>query len=222
MEFLKSLFDNGAITWEQFSQAVTEKGYKLADLATGNYVDKKKFDDAVSTRDTTITELNTQIKTRDKDIKALQTQLTDGGKDSETKITELTSQLEKLQGEYNTAKTDFEKRLSAQSYDFAVNEYANTKKFTSAAARKQFVQEMRAENLKMKDKTIIGADDFFKVWQEGNTDAIVPAEPKQEEEPQQQQAPVFIQPTPPQPGDTSDNPFADAFNFAGVRAHETK
>ena len=38
MEFLKALFENGALTWEQFSEAVNAKGYKVADLSTGNYV----------------------------------------------------------------------------------------------------------------------------------------------------------------------------------------
>ena len=60
MDFLKALFNAGALTWEQFSEAVNGKGYKIADLSTGNYVSKKKFDDEIQTRETTISELNTQ------------------------------------------------------------------------------------------------------------------------------------------------------------------
>ena len=48
MEFLKALFENGALTWEQFSEAVNAKGYKIADLSAGNYVSKQKYDNDIA------------------------------------------------------------------------------------------------------------------------------------------------------------------------------
>lgn len=50
MDFLKQFFGedgNTAITYEQLSKGITEKGIKLADLSLGGYVDKNKFDDQV-------------------------------------------------------------------------------------------------------------------------------------------------------------------------------
>lgn len=52
MEFegLKQFFGedgNTAITYEQLSKGIAEKGIKLADLSLGGYVDKNKFDDQV-------------------------------------------------------------------------------------------------------------------------------------------------------------------------------
>lgn len=44
MDELKELFAEGALTAEEFEAKVSEKGYKLANLAGGGYVDKKKFD----------------------------------------------------------------------------------------------------------------------------------------------------------------------------------
>ena len=41
---MKELFGDGALTAEEFEAKVTEKGYKLADLSTGEYVNKNKFD----------------------------------------------------------------------------------------------------------------------------------------------------------------------------------
>lgn len=226
MELLKQLFGDNALNFEQFQQAVTAKGYKLADLSTGNYVGKLKFDNEISTRDTSIIDLKNQIKTRDNDIKQLQEKLTAEG-DSEGKIAELTDQLVKLQGDYDTAKKDFESRLGKQSYEFAVKEFANTQQFTSSAARKQFISEMVSENLKMKNGTIIGADDYLKVYKEANEDSFV-AQPESQPEPQPEPQgmlndykPTFVQPTAPQP-QTNDNPFANAFNFSGVRPHETQ
>lgn len=45
MEFLKELFSE-PLTFEAFSKAITEKGIKLADLSSGEYVGKGKFDKA--------------------------------------------------------------------------------------------------------------------------------------------------------------------------------
>jgi len=43
MEALKQLFADKALTWDEFSSALEDKGIKLADLGEGRYVDKKKY-----------------------------------------------------------------------------------------------------------------------------------------------------------------------------------
>lgn len=211
MEFLKSLFESGALTWEEFSKAVTDKGFKLADLATGNYVSKSKYDDDLGSRDATITELTGQIATRDTDLADLKEKLEAAGTDNKTKVAELTAQVTKLQGDYDTVKTDYEAKLSQQAYEFAVKEFANTKQFTSNAAKRDFINEMIKENLKMKDSTLLGAEDFVKAYSEANADAFVVDKPKEEPP-----APNFVNPSNPTPP-PSDNAFANAFNFTGVR-----
>ena len=221
MDFLKALFESGALTWEQFVEAVNQNGYKLADLATGNYVAKKKFDDELAAKDTAIETLKGQLSTRDTDIKTLKTQLADAGTDA-TKLADVTAQLEKLQGDYNTAKKEYQAALDKQNYEFAVKEFASAQKFTSSAAKREFINEMVKENLKMKDNTIIGADDFMKVYKEANSDSFV-VEPDPETPPEggagQPPKPSFGQPTPPTPP-AGDNPFDGMFHFAGVRPHE--
>lgn len=218
MDFLKEVFGEEALTFEQFSSAVSGKGFKLADLSTGNYVGKMKYDNELSAKDDAIADLRGQLKTRDGDIKKLQEQLAGEG-DVTTKLADVTSQLEKLQGDYDNAKKDYEARLGKQSYEFAVKEFANAQHFTSNAAKKQFINEMVSENLKMKNGSIIGADDFMKVYKEANEDSFVVEQPNPEPQPNpEQDKPIFVQPTAPQPK-TNDNPFAEAFGFAGVRAH---
>ena len=91
MDFLKELFGEEALTYEQFSNQMNERGLKLADLSTGNYVGKKKYEDEISAKAKAIEDLQTQIKTRDKDIKGLQEQLA-GNADDATKIADLTEQ----------------------------------------------------------------------------------------------------------------------------------
>ena len=128
MDFLEALFESGAITWEQFKAGVEKAGYKIADLSTGNYVAKKKYEDELKAKDDTISELNTQISTRDNDLAAIKNDLEkakNSGADSQTTIDTLNTQLSALQGEYDKAKSDYEAKLAGQQYEFAVTEFAN-------------------------------------------------------------------------------------------------
>lgn len=212
MDFLKELFGDGALTFEQLSAKVTEKGFKIADLSTGNYVAKKKYEDEVNAKDGSIADLQEQLKARDKDLKSLQSQLSDGSKDSETKISELTEQVSKLQNDYKTVTEEYKQKLSSQAYNFAVREYAGSKKFTSEAAKRDFISEMISANLTMKDNTIVGATDFETAYRANNSDAFVVEE--QPKAPEDDKKPIFVQPsTPAQSTDADANPFLEAFGF---------
>lgn len=210
MEFLKALFESGALTWEEFSQAVTGKGYKLADLSTGSYVSRKKYEDELAAKDSTISDLTSQIDTRDSDLADLKSKLETAGTDNKTKVAELTTQIAKLQGDYDSVKSEYEGKLSSQAYEFAVKEFAGTKKFSSNAAKRDFINEMIREGLKMKDGALLGAEDFVKSYAESNSDAFVP------ENPDSTPPPTFVNPSTPTPP-PSDNAFLNAFSFVGVR-----
>jgi TolA-binding protein len=215
---LKELFGTEALTYEAFSKALSEKGIKLADLSTGDYVSKSKFDDELKSKDATITELNSQITTRDTDISNMKTKLENVDTDNKTKVADLTKQLGQLQATYDSAKSDYDAKLNKQSYEFAVKDFANSKKFTSNAAKRDFINEMLSENLNMKDGNILGAEDFVKSYSESNSDAFVietPPEPTSEPE----DKPQFVKPTVPTPAPT-DDPFNGLFNFTGVRPHK--
>ena len=219
MDFLKEVFGDGSLSWDEFSSAVTQKGFKLADLATGNYVSKKKYDDDLKARQTSIEDLTNQISIRDTDIANLQKTLEDS-KGSATQVEELNARIAKMKSDYDTAKKDYEGRLSKQSYDFAVEKYASGIQFSSKAAQREFERAMKSEGLKMKEGVIIGADDFKTAYEKDNADSFVKAPENPDPNPGDPK-PMFGQPTPPTP-DPSDNAFLDAFNFAGVRPHDTK
>ena len=116
MEFLKVLFENGAVTWDQFAKGVKDKGLKIADLSEGNYVSKQKYDNDVHTKDTQIETLNKNIKTRDDDLEDLKNQLEAAGNDKE-KLKELTGKFNTLQTDYNTAKIT---RVSCKNRDMSL------------------------------------------------------------------------------------------------------
>ena len=57
MDFLKDLFSEEGLKFDDFVSKVNEKGYKLADLSKGSYVDKKKYDDDITSHNTKYSEL---------------------------------------------------------------------------------------------------------------------------------------------------------------------
>lgn len=175
---VKELFDKaegGTLTWEQFQTAMGDA--KFVDLSEGNYVSKSKYDDDLSSRDTQISTLNETISTRDKDLAGLKQQLADAGTDAE-KLTQLTGEFDALKSKYDTETKDFKAQLKRQAYEFAVKEFANSKNFSSKAAKRDFTNSMIAKDLKLEDGKIIGADDFVALYSKENEDAFVkPAEP---------------------------------------------
>lgn len=75
MEFLKALFSNGPLTFEQFEAAVREQKMNIVNLADGGYVSKSKYDDTVNGLKGQVTELQGQITSRDGDLTFLREQL---------------------------------------------------------------------------------------------------------------------------------------------------
>lgn len=215
---IKELFDkaeNGTLTLEQFEALAKEGGAKFTDLSTGAYVSKDKFDNEVASKDNQIKTLNETIKSRDKDLKDLKTQLTDAGTDSE-KLAELQTQFGNLQTQYKTDLDNYKSQLSKQAYEFAVKEFANTKKFSSNAAKRDFVNSMIAKELKMEGDKILGADDFVTAYSTDNADAFVAEKQEQENTNPKPQFSQSVNPNMQQQQQPAgDNPFG--FHFAQVR-----
>lgn len=215
---IKELFEkgeNGTLTYEQFEKLAKEGNAKFTDLSEGNYVSKDKFDNEVSSKDTQINTLNETIKTRDKDLKELKTQLKDAGTDTQ-KLADLETQLGNLQTQYKTDTDNYKAQLSKQAYEFAVKEFANTKQFTSNAARRDFISSMIAKGLKMDGDKILGADDYVTAYSADNADAFVVEKPA-EETPVGTPKPTFTQSTSPNIDKSQNNANSFGFNFVGVR-----
>ena len=222
MKSPKELFDkaeNGTLTFEQFEELSKQNNVKWADLSEGGYVSKHKYDDDLKAKDTQIETLNGTISTRDADLADLKKKLESAGADSE-KLTALTNDFTALQGKYETDTKNYQAQLSKQAYEFAVKEFAATKKFTSQAAKRDFTQSMIAENLNFKDGKILGAEDFVNSYTENNADAFVveATDDKSKAAAGTTPLPTFVAPTPGgQPSAVENNAFADAFHFTGVR-----
>ena len=210
----------GSLSWTEFEQALKAANIKLVDINEGNYISKNKYADDLAAKDSQIQKLTGDITQRDSDLKDLNSKLEAAGTDS-TKLTQIQGDLATLQTKYDTEVKNYQAQLAHQAYEFAVKEFANSKKFTSNAARRDFVNSMIAKNLTMDNGAIMGAEDFVTSYTKENSDAFVVETPTPE--PQPQPKPQFVNPTPggaPEP--TPDNGFINAFNFTGVRANKTK
>lgn len=217
---LKELFEKaegGVLTYDQFVAAYKEAGMKLADLSTGDYVAKKKFDDEMASKDSQISTLNETIAQRDTDLDGLKIKLSEAGNDIE-KLNKLSSDLTSLQSKYDSDVQSYKAQLAKQAYEFAVKDFASTKTFTSKAAKRDFINSMIAKDLKMDGDKILGADDFVNAYSADNEDAFfVEVDPEPEDTSSKQSLPQFIDST---PGNDSGSSEGFHFNFTGVRAHD--
>ena len=236
---IKDLFDkaeNGILTYDQFEALAKENGLKFADLSDGKYVSKSKYESdlkavnqQVETLNGQIETLNGTITTRDEDLANLQKQLELAGEDK-TKLDALNASMSELQAKYDADTKSYQDKLRQQSYEFAVKEYANTQKFTSKAAKRDFIKAMIDRNLQMEGDKLIGGDDFRAVYAQENDDAFyVEKEPEPTPEPTPAPEPtpeptVEPAPIPTFVASTSGAPQSDEdsfdFGFVGVRAHE--
>lgn len=217
---LKELFEKaegGVLTYDQFVAAYKEAGMKLADLSTGDYVAKKKFDDEMASKDSQISTLNETIAQRDTDLDGLKIKLSEAGNDIE-KLNKLSSDLTSLQSKYDSDVQSYKAQLAKQAYEFAVKDFASTKTFTSKAAKRDFINSMIAKDLKMDGDKILGADDFVNAYSADNEDAFfVEVDPEPEDNSSKQSLPQFIDST---PGNDNGSSEGFHFNFTGVRAHD--
>lgn len=217
---VKELFEkaeNGVLTFDQFEALAKAGNAKFTDLNEGNYVSKGKYTSDLAAKDDQIKALGETISTRDTDLTDLKAKLEAAGADT-GKLAELTNQLQDLQGKYTAETKQYEEKLAKQAYEFAVKEFANSKKFTSEAAKRDFTRQMIAENLKFKDDKILGAEDFVTAYTESNKEAFVVENPDPTPDPAPAPLPHFVGSTPGgNPTPAESNAFAEAFHFTGVR-----
>lgn len=204
--------ENGTLTYEQFQELTKES--KFADLSTGDYVSKSKFDNELATRDKQIETLNSTLTTRDSDLEAIKKQLQEAGVDKEA-LEKLTTDMGALQARYDSDTKSYQEKLNHQKYEFAVKEFAAGKKFSSNAAKRDFVQTMIAKNLQMDNDIILGAEDFANAYSANNADAFVTETPNPKDD---SNKPRFVDPTSPNSSNTGkDETGGFHWDFMGVR-----
>lgn len=208
MDFLKALFNGGALTYDQLLAAVTEAKLNVVNIADGSYIAKTKFDDKVATLNQQVKDLQDQVSQRDADLSNLNEQLTAAQADA-GKLSEVQSSLTGLQSKYEADKQAWEHKNAQQAYEFMVRERANGLKFTSAAAKRDFVREATGKEFKVDGESLLGYDEFVTKYKADNPGAVVEDKPA---EPPTQPTPTIVVPT------SNPNPAAKKGLMAMMKA----
>ena len=95
-----------------------------------------------------------------------------------TQLASVSAELEKLKATPDKS-TELQSKIDGRVYDDAITE-ALTKagvEFTSGSAKKNFVSELKAAKLELKDGAITGFDDFLNKQKEADKDAFKVTDP---------------------------------------------
>lgn len=164
---MKKLVDIvGKEVFEGLSEEV-KKEYEEKELIIndGTYIPKSKFDN-----------LNEQKKDLEMKLKETNDKVQELSK---VDTDELKKQIENLQKKYEEDTKELNDKYEAREYDIKINDYAKNLKFSSNSARKSFMNDLKAKELKFEDDKLVGFDDFVNSYKESDPDAFI--EEKKEE-----------------------------------------
>lgn len=176
MEFLKTFFKDGALTYDELLTAVKEAKMNVVDISDGSYVSKTKFDNKVNALSQQVTDLQEQVTQRDTDLAGLNEKLTAAQADA-SKLSDAQAELTGLQSKYETDKQEWEAKSARQAYEFMVRERANALKFTSPAAKRDFIGQANEKGFKVDGESLLGYDDFVTKYTADNPGALVEEKP---------------------------------------------
>lgn len=157
MTILKEII--GAELDAQLEEALKGSTVKLADLSSGKYVGIEKLA-AIEARKT---ELETQLSEANKAIDGFKSMDIDGIKKAADEW--------KIAAE--TAKKQAAERIAAVEYEAALKEGISGVKFSSVAARKAILDDLKAKGLKHEQGKILGLEDAIKALQEADKGAFI-------------------------------------------------
>jgi len=143
MEFLKPVFADKALTYDELAAALKDnKEIKLANLASGQYVDKEKFDRA----ETQANDLQAQLKQRDTDIEELKKVDAKG----------LQAKIAELQTQYDTDTKGLTEKLQSQTLNSKIDLALLGAKAKNAKAVRALLD---AESIKLDGENVLGLTD---------------------------------------------------------------
>lgn len=164
---MKKLVDIiGKEVYESLSDEI-KKEYDEKELIIndGTYIPKAKFDSLNETKK----DLENQLKETNDKVQEL----------SKVDTEELKQQIENLQKKYEEDTKALNSKYEAREYDIKLNDYTKDLKFSSNSARKSFMSDLKAKELKFEEDKLVGFDDFVNSYKESDPSAFI--EEKKEE-----------------------------------------
>lgn len=158
---MKKLVDIvGKEVYESLSDEI-KKEYDEKELIIndGTYIPKAKFDN-----------LNEQKKDLENQLKETNDKMQELSKvDTE----ELKTQIANLQKKYEEDTKSLNEKYEAREYDIKLNDYTKDLKFSSNSARKSFMSDLKAKELKFEEDKLVGFDDFVNSYKENDPSAFI-------------------------------------------------
>lgn len=156
-EYLKSLFDGGALTFEQLVAALgTHKEIKLVNLADGGYVAKEKHDNKVKELTTELDGVKGQLTEANTTIQSYKDMDIDGIKKSATE----------WQQKYETDTKSLQEKLDAQATEFAARTYLAGYQYTDDLVKDAIYAKFMAKAFRRsEDGKFEGADSWMEEMQ---------------------------------------------------------
>lgn len=156
-EYLKSLFDGGALTFEQLVAALgTHKEIKLVNLADGGYVAKEKHDNKVKELTTELEGVKGQLTEANTTIQSYKDMDIDGIKKSATE----------WQQKYETDTKSLKEKLDAQATEFAARTYLAGYQYTDDLVKDAIYAKFMAKAFRRsEDGKFEGADSWMEEMQ---------------------------------------------------------
>lgn len=176
----RSFLEDLGLTKDVIDKIIDENG---SDIENAKSAAAKKFDSERETMQGQIEDLKTQVTQRDADLSDIQKQLTAANENAD-KLAEAQKSLSSLQKKYETETKAWEAKNAQQAYEFAVREKANTLKFSSEAAKREFIRDAIAKDFKMEQNNLLGFDDYVNIYKESDPGAF--AVEKEPEPPKKQ------------------------------------
>ena len=156
-----------------FTAATEEQISAILDINSKDIGNAKAKSETLSEQ---ITALNEQIKQRDADIKELGEKLTAAQADA-GKLTDALTALKDLQAKYAADQKAWDEQKAAQAYEFAVKTKAGELKFSSNAAKNDFIRSAMEKKMQLDGDKILGFDDFAKAYRDADPSAFISDEP---------------------------------------------
>lgn len=133
--------------------------------------------------DAIMKEYGTSISAKDQEITTLTTEkdgLSQQLKDANDKIKgfadinvdKLKQEITDWETKYNTDTENLKKEISKKDYDFKINDIVKDLKFSSNGAKKSFIEDLKAKDLKFEDDKLIGYNEFLKSYKENDPNAF--------------------------------------------------
>lgn len=198
----RSFLEDLGLTKDVIDKIIDENG---SDIENAKSAAAKKFDSERETLQGQIEDLKTQVTQRDADLSDIQKQLTAANENAD-KLAEAQKSLSSLQKKYETETKAWEAKNAQQAYEFAVREKANTLKFSSEAAKREFIRDAIAKEFKMEQNNLLGFDDYVNIYKESDPGAFAvekePEPPKADPEPAPEPEPPKKQPNIVLPGNS--------------------